>query len=149
MKTKEFCGFTFIHAGDFYINTIKSPKKYKWGDVNNTYDHITTCIRFSEENLPDKVEQAYIITVDNEVVYVGEFSNSLRDRWLKTDNYIWHNKDHLIYAELTRKAEVALWLTKDPYVDISGGLKINISKSIEHHILKNNNLAWNQRHNKR
>ncbi len=147
MITKEFSGFSFTLAGNFFINEIKSPKRYKWGDTNNTHDHLSTCINFSADKIDGKVEQAYIVTVGDCVVYVGEFSNSLRDRWLKVDNYIWHHKDHLIYEALTENKEVSLWLTNDPWIELSSGVKINISKSIEHHILKNNDLLWNQRNN--
>lgn len=147
MKTKDFFDFTFIHAGNFFINKIKSPKKYKWGDKNNTHDHISTCIEFSLEKLDKKTEQAYIITVEGIVVYAGEFSNSFRDRWLKIDNYIWHHKDHLIHQALIEEKEVSLWLTNNPWIETPSGLKLNISKSIEHHILKNNDLLWNQRNN--
>lgn len=147
MNTKEYSGFSFIHAGDFFVNDIKSIKKYKWGDANDTHDNLSTCIKFSKEHLDQKIEQAYIVTVGETVVYVGEFSNSLRDRWLKVDNYIWHHKDHLIFEALTLKKDVSLWLVNDPWVETPSGLKINIAKSIEHHILKNNDLLWNQRNN--
>jgi hypothetical protein len=141
-------GFTFKLAGDFFINPIKSPKKYKWGDNQKTFDHITTSINFMEDGADQKTEQAYVVTVDREVVYVGEFSGTLRERWLKVDNYIWHNKDHLIYKAILNGKNVSLWLIVDPCIKISSGLEINICKSIEHHILKNNNLLWNQRNNK-
>lgn len=99
------------------------------------------------EKLDKKTEQAYIITVEGIVVYAGEFSNSFRDRWLKIDKYIWHHKDHLIHQALIEEKEVSLWLTNNPWIETPSGLKLNISKSIEHHILKNNDLLWNQRNN--
>ena len=148
MNTIALEGFAFRHVGDFFINPVKSPKKYKWGDKENKIcDYITTCIRFIEDGLDKKEELAYIVTVNNDVVYVGEFSNSFRDRWLKIDNYIWHHKDHLIYQALCNKSEVSLWFIVDPYIKSLSGVKLNISKSIEHHILKNINVEWNIRNN--
>lgn len=148
MKNIDIEGFSFAYVGDFFINPIRSPKKYKWSDKGVKYhDHITTCIRFIEDGLDKKEELAYIVTVNRKVVYVGEFSHSFRDRWLKTDNYIWHHKDYLIHEELSNKKKVSLWFVIDPYMERSSGVKINVSKSIEHHILKNINLKWNIRNN--
>ena len=148
MKTKKIQGFTFQYAGDFYINPVKSLKKYKWDDEKKIQqcDHITTCIRFAEDGLDKKEELVYLITVDDILVYVGDFSNSFRERWLKVDNYIWHHKDHLIHKALTNKSNVSLWLIDDPFINLPD-VKLNISKSIEHHILKNIKTEWNVRNN--
>ena len=148
MKTKIIEGFTFKYVGDFFINPVKSSKRYKWTDEqkNERCEHITTCIRFVENDLDKQKEVAYIVTVDDKLVYVGEFSNSFRYRWLKVDNYIWHHKDHLIHKALRNKSNVSLWFIADPYVNLSS-VNLNISKSIEHHILKNINTDWNIRNN--
>jgi len=148
LKTTVIEGFIFKHVGDFFINPVKSPKKYKWTDdqKNEQCDHITTCIRFVENDLDRQKELAYIVMVDDKLVYVGEFSNSFRDRWLKIDNYIWHHKDSLIHKALCNKSNVSLWFVNDPYINLSG-VNFNASKSIEHHILKNINTDWNIRNN--
>lgn len=141
-------GFTFNHVGDFHINSTKSAKKYTWGKTGEKRcEQLVTCIRLFEDSLKKMKELAYLVTVDGEPMYVGEFSNSFENRWLKVDNYVWHHKDDLIYDDLKKKKKVALWFVEDPFVDISSGVKLNISKSIEHHILKNKTLKWNIRNN--
>jgi hypothetical protein len=148
MNTINVEGFTFNHVGDFYINPIKSAKKYTWGEKGDKQcDHLSTCISLFEDFSDETKELVYLVTVDEEVSFVGEFSNSFRDRWLKTDNYIWHHKGHLIDDALIKNRKVSLWFVVDPYLDTLSGVKLNISKSIEHHILKNRSLDWNKRNN--
>lgn len=145
----ELQGFIFDLAGRFFINPIKSIRKYKWQENKvDRYEHISTCIEFIEEGTDQRQELAYIITVDDEIKYVGEYSKTLRLRWLKVDNYIWHHKDHLIFKALKQGCKVSLWLVNNPTVSTASGEVVNISKSIEHHILKNNLLEWNKRNNK-
>lgn len=148
----ELHGFIFELVGTFKIGE-KSPRKYKWTDHKGPHhDHITTMLEFTSEDTAQRRETAYLITVDDGIKYVGEFSNTLRDRWLKVGNYIWHHKDHLIFEALEAGNNVSLWLMKDPMMTMPHGEMINISKAAEHHILKANSAAdrftWNQRNRK-
>jgi len=148
MNTKDINGFIFNHVGDFYINSVRSVKKYTWWEKKDKKrEHLSTCIQLFDDNSDKVKELVYLVTVDGNVMYVGDFSNSFRARWLKTENYTWHHKDHLIEDELIKRKKVSLWFIADPYVNTTSGVELNISKSIEHHILKNNNLNWNKRNN--
>lgn len=163
MNEVIICGFRFKLAGKFFKNPIPSKSKYNWdkrgenGKLIPVHEHITTCLDLLGQINPDKVcETAYLVTVDNMVMYVGEFSKTLRARWLKVDNYIWHNKDDLISDALMAKKIVKFYLLEESELTLSCGLKLNIAKSVEHHILKNVHelkedacndqpLKWNQR----
>ena len=148
MNSMMIENFTFNHVGDFYRNEIRSKKQYSWGDKNNKQKgHLYTCINLFDDDFDKATELAYLVTVDEEVMYVGEFSNSFRDRWLITENYIWHHKDELIRDALREGKKVSLWFINEPCSEVYPGVNINICKSIEHHILKNKNLAWNKRNN--
>ncbi len=78
--------------------------------------------------------------------YVGEYSFNLADRWLKEGNYVWHHKEAEILNEIKSNNCVSLWASENPYVRISNE-QVNISKSIESHILKTHvaHLPWNKR----
>ena len=115
--------------------------------LRHHHDHITTSIEVVDADIEKRREAAYIVTVDQEVKYIGEFSNSLRDRWIKVENYIWHHKDHLIFDALNRGCDVSLSLVDNPEVSLPSGELVNISKAIEHHILKHHKLEWNMRNN--
>jgi translation initiation factor RLI1 len=152
MNAITVCGFKFKLAGEFFKNEVAS-KPYKW---NNESKPITTCLKFVEQSLDAITETAYLVTVNGLVVYVGEFSKTLRDRWLMSENYIWHNKDVKIFEAISFGHKVNLYLLDEPERNLSCGTKLNIAKSVEHHILKSAHglkeeagsdlvLSWNQR----
>lgn len=80
-------------------------------------------------------------------MYVGEYSRTLESRWLRSGNYIWHNKDLLIVEEVNSGKRVDFYLVKNVYVMINER-EVNISKSIEHDILQIEDLPWNKRNAK-
>jgi len=143
-KQMEIHGFKFYLCGRFYNNSLPSKRSYKWdGETKPLY----TSIEFIDSNTDSKEELAYIVTVNNEAKYVGEFSKTLRDRWLKTECYTWHHKDHLIESAISNGDLVELWLLLNPVVELPTSVSLNISKAVEHHLLKNQVFDWNKRNN--
>jgi hypothetical protein len=139
---KNICGFEFVKIGKFYLNESPLPVRYDGED-----DHVNVSLRLIDDLFKKADESAYVIFSDNTLVYVGEFSYNFQDRWLRKDNYVWHNTDTKIEVELKSGNEVCIWLAVDPFALLANGSKINISKSIEQEILKSNLVFpdWNKR----
>jgi hypothetical protein len=141
----KFCDYEFIHVGKF-VRT-KKPLKVKF---DGKQDQVTVELEFVNERVKEISESVYLVTVNSEVKYVGEYSKTLGDRWLKRekDNYIWHSQDISISDELRNEHKVLLYLIKNPFISHSNGHELNISKSIEHDILQRTparHELWNKR----
>jgi hypothetical protein len=139
---KEILGFKFVKVGDFQISENPHPVTF-----NGQKDQINVCLQLVDESFMKSDESAYLIYVEDKLVYVGEFSYSLKDRWLRTKNYIWHNTDGEIEKELKPpyNKNVSLWLAVNPYTVLPNNKEINISKSIEQEILRQILPEWNKR----
>lgn len=136
-EIKELLGYEFIRAGVFYLSEIP------WCDKNKE-----NCVRASLELNSEKYrkadETAYLVYSDNILKYVGEYTYNLGDRWLSGD-YVNHHKSDLIEKEIESGKEVTLWLAISPYYNVNEKTRINISKSIEHEILRQYDTEWNKR----
>jgi hypothetical protein len=128
---KELIGFKFVKVGDFRINDKPLSVRYK-GDTAE----VKVSLKLIDESFLKSDESAYLIYAEDELVYVGEYSYNLKDRWLKKEDYIWHHTDIEIEKALASKT-VSLWLAIDPYLMLpDNSEKINVSKSIEQEILR-------------
>ena len=140
---KEVLGFKFVKVGEFYLTDKPYPVTF-----DGKQDSIKVCIKLVDELFLNSDESAYLVYVEDEIFYVGEFSYSLKDRWLRRENYVWHGIDDYVEAMLSppNEKKVSLWLTVDPYI-IHGSTRLNISKSIEQEILRQTQPmpVWNKR----
>jgi hypothetical protein len=136
----DIAGFKFIEVGIFYVSDEPLEAKY-----NGKNTLASVCIKLRHDTFKKVGESAYILFVDEDLVYVGEYSYNLEDRWLKKGKYVWHHKDNDILKALKENRRVTLWLSMNPYITIENGNSINISKSIEQEILKRLPLPWNVR----
>ena len=143
LNYREVMGFKFVKVGEFYLSDKPYPVTF-----NGKADCIKVCIEFVDDLFMKSDESAYLVYVDDELHYVGDFSYNLEDRWLRRHNYVWHGIDEDIEATLSLpdKKKVSLWLTVDPYT-IHEAKKLNISKSIEQEILRQTKPMpkWNKR----
>jgi hypothetical protein len=137
---KNVNGFEFVKVGNFYINNQPLEITYK-----GKKDKVSISLGLINEQFKNADESAYLICSEDELVYVGEFSYNLEDRWLRKKVYVWHHKDELIEQEILKNKNVSLWLIVNPFVQISDNTSINISKSIEQEILKKKKPLWNKR----
>ena len=140
MGIKIIDDFEFIKVGSFCLS--KTHLKYKY---NSQQAETNLCIKLLYEGIQKLGESAYLIFVKNEPVYVGEYSYNFESRWLRKSKYSWHHKNNEIKDELINGNEVSIWVTRDPFVEIVKGHFVNISKSIEQEILKNQSMPWNHR----
>ena len=137
---KDIAGFRFVKIGVFYLSNSPKQVKYNGETVN-----LRLSLELISEDIKKLEESAYLLFADDELMYVGEYSFDLKDRWLRNGDYVWHHKDNEILSNLDNKRNVSIWATLNPYIEIEDGSTINISKSIESEILKKYDLLWNKR----
>lgn len=132
---KVISGFEFIKAGSFAISD--NPYEFKdWTSeiVMNLYDE-----RYEKAD-----ETAYFITDGDEILYAGEFTYNLKDRWISKGHVNHHMYDN-IDKLLKEGRSPVIWLAISPYCEIPEYGEINISKSIEQQILRDFQPKWNSR----
>lgn len=139
-EEKKVAGFTFIRIGDFYHNETPIIVKYKGKETP-----ITLSLKLFNDEFKKIGESAYLIFSDEELMYVGEYSFNLADRWLRNGEYVWHHKDKNISNAINKQKNVSFWITLNPHVKINDDITINISKSIESEVLKQLDAPWNTR----
>ncbi|MEY8241892.1 MAG: hypothetical protein RPT25_16210 [Cycloclasticus sp.] len=139
-ELKSVAGFDFIKTGTFYRASSSITRKYKGKD-----EALYLSLKLIDEDIKRVGESAYLLLVDDELVYVGEYSRNLANRWLVKGNYVWHHKDLDIIAAMADESSVTIWLVTDPFVMLKNGTKLNISKSIEQEVLRQHDLPWNKR----
>jgi len=122
-EEKKIAGFSFIKIGKFYNNKKPIFVKYEGKDTP-----ITLSLYLINDEFKKIGESAYLIFSDNQLMYVGEYSFNLKDRWLRNGEYVWHHKDKNISDALNEKKNVTFWITLNPYIKIDKDTTINISK---------------------
>lgn len=137
MEFRNISGFEFIKAGEFVKTDIPCNLK-RW----DSYIKII----FSDERYERADETVYVVTTGEKILYVGEFSYNLRDRWL-TRGYVNHHMYTKINEFLENKSnqELSIWLAVEPYCHIESHGQLNISKSLEQRILNDKSPDWNRR----
>ncbi len=141
----EFCNYKFIKVGRFSISDKPLNVTY-----NGKQDSVSVELKLDHDEYRDIGESVYLVLVNDAVKYVGEYSKSLSNRWIKRrkDNYIWHHQDINIAKALNERSEVLLYLLEDPFITHPCGIELNVSKAIEHDILQRapaNLGLWNKR----
>ncbi len=138
---KDVAEFRFMKIGNFYLNECTESVKYNGKKVE-----LRLSMKLINENFKKLGESAYLLFVDDDqLMYVGEYSFNLNDRWLRNGDYVWHHKDREILTTIENQSDISIWATVNPYIEIENGNKINISKSIESEVLKKYDLPWNKR----
>ena len=135
MEFRNISGFEFIKAGEFVKTDV--PCSFKGWDSYIKID-------FSDERYERADETVYVVTTGNNILYVGEFTYNLRDRWLSR-GYVNHHMYSKIEEFLKSNQELSIWLAVEPYCNIENHGQLNISKSLEQHILKDTSPDWNLR----
>jgi hypothetical protein len=80
---KNVNGFEFVKVGNFYINNQPLEITYK-----GKKDKVSISLGLINEQFKNADESAYLICSEDELVYVGEFSYNLEDRWLRKKVYL-------------------------------------------------------------
>jgi hypothetical protein len=135
LETKQESGFEFVKAGEFSLSD--TPCRLK----NYT---LTVKLNLYIQDFEKADETAYFITCEDEIVYVGEYTYNLKDRWLTRGHANHHMHDNIETA-LKSDKQLYLWLCVSPYCDLPDNCKINISKSLEQKIMNKHLPEWNRR----
>ncbi|SIS90947.1 hypothetical protein [Neptunomonas antarctica] len=135
MEFRNISGFEFVKAGEFVKTDIPCNLK-RWDSYIK--------INFFDKRYERADETVYVVTTGENILYVGEFSYNLRDRWL-TRGYVNHHMYSNINDFLESNQELYIWLAVEPYCNIESHGKLNISKSLEQHILNDTRPNWNRR----
>ena len=139
-KTKTLCSFEFVKVGSFSVTESTLTRKHNGKD-----EELSLLLNLVDQRIRSIGESAYLLYADDELMYVGEYSRNLADRWLVNTNYVWHHKDIDILAAIKRGRTVSMWLTTDPYLPLVNNQRMNVSKSIEQQVLKTYDIPWNKR----
>jgi len=135
LETKQESGFEFVKAGKFSLSDTPCQLK------NYT---LTVKLDLYIQDFEKADETAYFITCEDKIVYVGEYTYNLKDRWLTRMHANHHMHDN-IENSLEAEKQLYLWLCISPYCDIAGEGKLNISKSLEQKIMNVRKPEWNKR----
>lgn len=141
MRYKKLEGFKFLHVANAYLSevplkTIFEGRIIEWN----------AALDLLYPEVADAEQSCYLVYFDNEEkpVYVGQYTGVFKDRWLRKNKYIWHGKhDDTIKTALEAGKKVSIWLSVDPYAELSDGRKININKEIEQIIIEAVQPEWN------
>lgn len=142
MSKKVVHGFDFIQIGSFYKNETPLNVRY-----NNKDSKVWVSLKLADEKFKQIKKSTYLIYVDDKLMYVGSYSNTLEHRWIKKGEYIWHHKDIQIQEKLEEGKMVSLWILENPEFELKDchRLPLNISRSLEQEIIDKNKPLWNRR----
>ncbi|MGL6258802.1 hypothetical protein [Vibrio sp. WXL210] len=138
-----FDGFEFVKVADFFTAAPCEYKRRKQdGEWTAALELVTDVVRQAERN-------CYIIVVDGQPRYAGEYMYNMQDRMIKTVNgvdYFDHHKFNQVQDALAAGSKVELFIVADPYT-MMGGRPRNAAKMIEQELIDHNSdeLTWNVR----
>ena len=136
---KDCLGFKFVKAGIFYLE----DRPWEGKDEKGPWK-VRASLKMIDERFRKADETAYLIFSGDELKYVGEYTYNLEERWLN-GNYVNHHKYLEIEKEIAGGKEVSIWLAVSPYLKTDKIENLNISKSLEHEILRRQSPEWNKR----
>ena len=135
----------FVKVGSFYIADepwTGYDKKHGYWKVISKFQPVHDAVLKADENV-------YLVIVNDDIVYVGEYIYNLEDRWFKNSNgYVNHHIWKEIDEELKQRNDVSLWLCHYPYIDLPDGSELNIAKSLEQRIIDEYKPKWNKRNDR-
>ena len=130
MKIQKICGFEFVKIGEAYLSDEPLKATYNGKPLKDWRLKLRLVV--SEEILKSE-QSTYLVFKDNDLLYVGYFSTSLKDRWWKKKGYFWNGEilDMKVNELVKSGHDISLWITVNPYSQD----KHNISKVIEDKII--------------
>jgi hypothetical protein len=137
MEFKEECGFNFVKVGEAYLSDkplTKSNGKPLIFNGKELKDWRLKLKLVVNERILDAGQSVYLVFKNSEILYVGYFSNSFKQRWWKKQGYFWHGDilDNKV-NELVKENDISVWVSVNPYEG-----KFNISKLLEDEIIIKN-----------
>ena len=141
MRYRKVEGFKFLHVANAFLSQVPLKTTFEGRSIE-----WNAALDLLYPEIADAEQSCYLVYLDNEEkpVYVGQYTGVFKDRWLRKNKYIWHGKhDDSIKSALNTGKNVSIWLSVDPYAELSDGRKININKEIEQIIIEAVQPKWN------
>ncbi len=141
METIDITGksgakYKFVKIGKAFFADEPLKAKFNGNDLLKWKLKLNLLV---DEDILNAEQSAYLILDSDEIIYVGYYSNSLKDRWWKKKGYFWHGEivDNEVNKRLKEnpKKDITLWISINPYAYTEDGIKVNISKFIEDDII--------------
>lgn len=136
LTKKMFNGFEFVQIGKstFFDNPSRRKTKLPW----------YLGLELNHSDFAQAGKSAYIVTNQDDILYVGMYSGTFKERWLAGGNYIWHSDNVADNINNLLKAgeSCTIWLSVNPFTTVNG-LNINISTDIESHLINEYKPKWN------
>ncbi|MEH6628953.1 MAG: hypothetical protein V7739_21135 [Motiliproteus sp.] len=129
-------GFEFVNAGDFVVSD--APYQFKGWESK-------IALRLHDERYEKADETVYFITCEGIILYVGEYTYNLKDRWLSKNHVNHHMYDNIENLLITEGKLLSLWLAISPYCETPAHGELNVSKALEQQIMRRHQPEWNTR----
>ena len=132
MQFKEVCGFKFVKVGEAYLcdeplqNKNGTPVIVRGKEFKDWRLKLKLVVN---EKILDAGQSVYLVFKNSDLLYVGCFSNSFRQKWTKR-GYIWHRKDMIINKLVKENNDISVWLSVNPYAG-----EFNITELIKDEII--------------
>lgn len=147
MDIKEYFGFQFTKIGFAVLSDIKTDVKYR-GEMIKDWDVV---IEFLYPGCELAGQSTYLVFVDDQLKYAGEYSGTFQERWILPRNGVWyiaHSDNDFRIQDLLRSdepPEISIWLCSDPFIVASDGERWNNNLALERRIITELQPEWNKR----
>jgi hypothetical protein len=132
---RSVSGFEFIKAGEFLI----SEQPYQFKDWTSKL-----VLKLYDERYEKAEETVYLLTSEDQILYVGEFTYNLKDRWISKNHVNHHMYDNIEKFVVTGKT-IFFWLAISPFCEIPEYGELNVSKALEQQVMREHQPEWNSR----
>ena len=146
IDTKAYFGFKFAKVAVADLTTTTTDIKYN-GEVTKDWDLVLEFI-YPDGEFAD--QSTYLVFVDDQLKYVGQYSGIFADRWLLKRNgvfYIDHSKNDYEIQKLLKSPdppEISIWLSLAPFLTAPDGERWNINKALEQRMILEFQPEWNR-----
>jgi hypothetical protein len=131
----KISGFDFVKAGEFQFS--EEPYQFKtWTSK--------LLLKLFDDRYEKADETAYLIMCEEQILYVGEFTYNLKDRWISKNHVNHHMYDNIVNS-LNEGKVISLWLAISRFCEIAEHGELNVSKALEQHIMREYQPIWNSR----
>lgn len=116
--------------------------------AKNISDDYSLFLELEHEKFLEAGQSVYLILDEEDIVYVGYYSTSFKDRWWQKNGYFWHGDvvDNKIDKLVREGKNITVWLSVDPYIKNNDG-QFNISKLLEDTLIMKYSKEYKNKYN--
>ncbi len=129
LKKQEVCEFEFVKIGEAYLCDKPLKATHEGKPLKDWRLKLKLLVG---EDILNAEQSTYLIYDNDNLLYVGYFSNSFKKRWWKKKGYFWHGDivDNKVNELVKQNHNISVWISVNPYVN-----GFNISKLLEDKII--------------